>query len=70
MLSKTVNKHSIKIFAFRLGDILSLVFIRANELSMYDSLNEQKALKRTLAAVEYHSLLAGEPERLLISPGA
>lgn len=45
MLRKKVNKHSIKIFAFRLVDILSLVFIRVNELSVYDSLNEQKALK-------------------------
>lgn len=45
MLGKKVNKHSIEIFAFRLGDRLSLVFIRANELSVYDSWNEQKALK-------------------------
>lgn len=53
MLSKKVNKGRTKIFAFRLGDILSLVFIGANELSVYDGLNEQKALKRSLAAARY-----------------
>lgn len=45
MLREKVNKHRVKIFAFRLGDTLSPAFIRANERFVCDSLREQKALK-------------------------
>lgn len=67
MLSKKVNKHSIKIFAFQLGDISS-VFIRANELPVYESFT--KSFVMNLSLSQTRGSLAGEQQRLLISPGA